>query len=178
MNFGIKSNLLQEWRDLSCDLRKKKISPGRIFANKHIFLFGLSRILVYFDLYVRPLESKKSRKSKNCSLHVLLKDWKHLSFLLRFTLKHEIKATWKQGDMKLRWHEIKADFCFRTKWGMELRRSRPIRLNFMSPWFHVTNGNFVGVARNVKNANLCHLKNLRNMKSRRHEIKADWSRPP
>ena len=44
----------------------------------------ISRILIYFDLYVRFLESKKSRKSKNCSLHVLLKDWKHLSFLLRF----------------------------------------------------------------------------------------------
>ena len=35
----------------------------------------------------------------------------------------------------------------------------------------ITNGNFVGVAKNKRNANLCHLKNLRNTKSRRHEIK-------
>ena len=35
-----------------------------------------------------------------------------LSYSFKYTLKHEIKATWKQGDMKLRRHEIKADFLF------------------------------------------------------------------
>ena len=45
--------------------------------------------------------------------------------------------TWNQGGMKTRRHEIKADFCFRPKRGMKLRRSRPIRLNFTSPWFLV-----------------------------------------